>query len=47
MLRANSKIDDQYMEEYQKTEIIRSSIQDVKKRAAAEKEKRESPEKHA
>ena len=31
------------MEEYNKTEIIRKSIQDVQKRAAAEKQRRESP----
>ena len=34
MLRQNSKIDDEYMEEYAKTEIIRKSVADVKKRAA-------------
>ena len=33
------------MQEYDKTEIIRSSIQDVKKRAAEEKKRRESPSK--
>ena len=33
------------MEEYKKTEIIRKSVNDVKKRAAQEKKRRESPEK--
>ena len=33
------------MQEYDKTEIIRSSIQDVQKRAAEEKKRRESPNK--
>ena len=33
------------MDEYNKTEIIRKSVADVKKRAAAEKKRRESPEK--
>ena len=42
-LRQNDKIDDQYMEEYSKTEIIRQSISDVKKRAEEEKKRRESP----
>ena len=42
MLRANSKIDDDYIDEYNKTEIIRKSIQDVKKRADEEKKHRES-----
>ena len=41
MLRQNSKVDDEYMEEYQKTEIIRKSINDIKKRAAEDKKKRE------
>ena len=45
LLRQNSKIDDQYMDEYAKTEIIRKSVNDVKKRAIEEKKRRESPEK--
>ena len=45
VLRQNSKIDDGYMDEYAKTEIIRKSVSDVKKRAAVERERRESPRK--
>ena len=33
------------MDEYAKTEIIRKSVNDVKKRANEEKKRRESPEK--
>ena len=44
-MRQNSKIDDEYMEEYAKTEIIRKSVNDVKKRANEERKRRESPHK--
>ena len=43
-LKDDSNVDDAYIEEYNKTEIIRSSIKEVKKRAQEEKERRESPD---
>ena len=45
MLRQNSKVTAEDISEYQKTEIIRKSIADVKKRAAAAEFIRKSPEK--
>ena len=45
LLRQNSKISDEYVSEYKKTEIIRKSIADVKARAAAAEYIRKSPEK--
>ena len=45
LLRQNSKVTQQDISEYQKTEIIRKSIADVKKRAAAAEFIRKSPEK--
>lgn len=45
LLRQNSKITDDDISEYKKTEIIRKSIADVKKRAAAAEFIRKSPEK--
>ena len=45
LLRQNSKITDADIEEYKKTEIIRKSIADVKKRAAEQNMIRQSPEK--
>ena len=45
LLRQNSKITDKDIEEYKKTEIIRKSIADVKKRAAEQNVIRQSPEK--
>ena len=43
LLRQNSKITDADIEEYKKTEIIRKSIADVKKRAAEQDVIRKSP----
>jgi len=45
MLRQNSKITDEDISEYKKTEIIRKSIADVKARAAHDEYIRKSPEK--
>ena len=45
LLRQNSKITDEDIAEYKKTEIIRKSIADVKKRAAEQNMIRQSPEK--
>ena len=45
LMRQNSKVDDNDVEEYRKTELVRKSVNDVKLRAAVEKERRESPRK--
>ena len=44
MLRQSSKIDDDDIEEYQKTEIIRKAVADVKKRGAEQEERRKHPD---
>ena len=45
LLRQNSKVTDNDIAEYKKTEIIRKAVSDVKKRAAAAEFIRKSPEK--
>lgn len=45
LLRQNSKVTDEDLEEYKKTEIIRKSVADVKKRAKEAEFIRKSPEK--
>ena len=44
MLRQNSKVDEHDIEEYEKTEIIRKAVQDVKKRAHEQEMRRKAPE---
>ena len=45
LMRQDSKVQDGDLDDYRKTELLRKSVNDVKVRAAIEKEKRESPRK--
>jgi len=42
-LAQDPNVDSEYVDEYAKTEIIRESIKEVKKRAEEDKQRRESP----
>ena len=45
LMRQDSKLDQRDLEEYKKTEILRKSVNDVKARAQATAERRQSPRK--
>ena len=45
LMRQNSKVDDNDLDEYARTELLRKSVNDVKARAAANEARRQSPRK--
>ena len=45
LMRKDSKINDEEMQEYKRTELLRKSVNDVKTRARVEAERRQSPTK--